>query len=88
MAVGIAALFLGTAAGTTAAYTGPVAMTNTPASNQASYWGPGCTKLDSGAGRSWTATADYGTLVLKSGNTDYVFYDVVAGDVLTIPQEI
>jgi LPXTG-motif cell wall-anchored protein len=88
MVVGGATLFVGTAAGSTAAYTGPEPMVNTPASNQASYWGAGCVKLDESGSTSWTAPADYSIVVLKSGNTDYVFRDVVAGDTLTIPQDI
>ena len=71
------------------AFTGPVATPNTSDSNKASYWGPGCTKLDTGnGGVSWVADGSYDIVVLKSGTTDYAFYDVVAGDVLQIPQDI
>ena len=70
------------------AYTGPVATPGSAASNKASYWGAGCTKLDIGSGKSWTADKSYDLVVLKAGTTDYAFSDVVAGDVLTIPKAI
>jgi LPXTG-motif cell wall-anchored protein len=86
--LGVAATSIGLSAGSTLAYTGPVITANTSDSNKEGYWGPGCTKLDQGASTSWTATADYSLVVLKAGNFDYAFSNVVKGDVLTIPQNI
>lgn len=86
--LGVVLTAVGLSAGPSLAFTGPVATPNSPDSNQASYWGAGCTKLNESGDESWKADASYSTVVLKSGTTDYAFSDVVAGDVLTIPQEI
>lgn len=86
--LGVVLTAVGLSAGPSLAFTGPVATPSTAASNDASYWGAGCTKLDESGEKSWTADASYSIVVLKAGTTDYAFSDVVAGDVLTIPQEI
>jgi LPXTG-motif cell wall-anchored protein len=86
--IGVLATTIGISSSSGLAYTGPVVTDNTSESNEPGYWGPTCTKLDMGDDTSWEADADYTLLVLKSGNFDYAFSNVVEGDVLTIPQDI
>ena len=88
LVVGAILGIVGLSSGEGLAFTGPVETTNSSDSNKPSYWGAGCTKLDRAGGTSWTADKSYDIVVLKAGTTDYAFYDVVKGDVLTIPQAI
>lgn len=84
VAIGAILAVAGISASSTLAYSSSEALPSTAASNEPGYWGANCTKLDQPGGLSWTADADYGIVVLKAAQTDYVYYGVVKGDVLNV----